>query len=231
MATTTNTIGLLDSIKTLIETNVLGQQTTSIAAGSDSITVTTTCAYADGDYALLYDADATEEREAYEVQIMPTSLTSLWISPTPTTSITNASILRRIGGQYLRSIYTGNPPVTPEFPCIVINGEVIDNAPLALGGTDNAVYAVTVSTFVDAPTYDEANRTAWASAKAIEQALTQQINPTTCQPIWKWENATTTEDEQINHNSTLKVVHFSIVYHEVIQRLAREVPIIAALTP
>lgn len=229
MPFTTDTIGLLDSIKDLITTNVIGSQTTSVIAGSDTLTVETTCAYADGDTALIYDGSATDETQAYEVEVMPTTTTTLWISPTPTTNIPSATIVRRIGGQYLRNIYVGNPPVTPVFPCVVIDGEVIADEPLALGGTDNATYAITVSVFADAPTYDEANRTAWAFMKQIEQALTYQINPTACMAIWKWKLGGMIEDRQNNANSTTKAIHLTIFYDEVIQRLAHELPILQSL--
>lgn len=226
MATTTDTIGLLDAIKTLIERNVIGQQSTSVTTGSDSITVETTCAYADGDYGLIYDADASDETEAYEVQVMPKSTTELWISPTPSTSISNATIVKRVGGQYLRNIYVGNPPVTPAFPCVVIDGELVSEEPLTLGAVSNATYAVTVSVFADGSDYDTANRTAWAYAKQIEQALTYQINPTECIAIWKWKFGGIKEDSQNNGNSTTKAIHLTIFYDEVIQRLAKEMPIL-----
>jgi hypothetical protein len=226
MPFTTDVIGLLDSLKTLIETNVIGQQSTTVTAGSDSLTVETTCAYADGDTALIYDADATDETQAYEVTVMPTTTTTMWISPTPTTNIPSATIVRRIGGQYLRNIYVGNPPVTPDYPCIVIDGEVVDEVPIALAGTASVTYAVTVSTYVDAPDYDTANRTAWAYARQIEQCLTWQINPTTCQAIWRSRITDITQDQQTNDNSTLKCVHIHYQAEEMIQRLAKEMPIL-----
>ncbi len=109
---------LLDSIKTLIETNVIGQQTTSVSAGSDSLTVAHTCAYQDGDLPLSSMLTAITETEAFEVQVMPQSSGRVVDCANHHRDITHATIIGQVGGQYLRNIYVGNRPVTPVFPCL-----------------------------------------------------------------------------------------------------------------
>lgn len=229
MAFTTDLIGLLDDLKDLISSNVTGQQTTTITSGQDVIEVSTTCAYADGDTVLIYPSDQQDETEAYERQVMAMDATHLWLSSALPVDLPNAIIIRRIGGQYCRNIYAGNPPHVESFPAIVIHGAVVDATPMALAGTSSVTYAITLSTFTTAPDYETAHRAAWAIAKEIEQAITLQVNPTPCRPIWRSKIIDITQDEQVNAHSTLKVVHIHYSAEEMLQRFAKEPAILKAI--
>lgn len=234
MATTTDLQGLLDGIKDLITANVLGQQTTTISAGQDEITVATTCAYADGDYCLIYSTDLdpyNPETEAHERQVMPTSDTTLWLSSPIPDDISNARVIRQVAGQYLRNIYVGDPPLTPDFPCLTISGKVDSVTPYALGGTANVVYLVQVCAFTSAPDYETATRSARTIANAVETALTHRYNPSPdpCRAIYKCLMLDVTEDAENNQGSTLKAVKMLLQYEEMIQQFIGERPILESV--
>lgn len=227
MAYVSDPIGLCDSIKSLILSNVVAEQTTSISAGNDKLELQSTCGYSDGDYALIYSSAETDTA-AYEVQCMPRSSTTLWVSPAIPVDIASATVIKRVGGQYLRpgSIHVGNPPATYDFPMVLIDASILDDSPFTLGGVSKTTYGVTISIFDHAPTYQEAHRSCWAFAKQIEHALTCQVNPDPTRCIFNWKLGPIAQDEQVNASSTTKAIHMHIQYEEAIQRLATETPII-----
>jgi hypothetical protein len=226
MAFTSDPLALEDALKALIATNVIGQQSATV--NGDKLTVATTCPYSDGDFVLIFP-DSAEETEAQERQVMAIDSTTLWLSAP--VSFTTATITKQVGGQYLRNVLIGDPPPHPDFPLVTINADVIGDEPLTIGARSNVTYAATVSIFTDGPDYESAHRSAWAFAKSIEHVLTQQINPTRCQWIWKWRIDKVAQDATVNASSTLKAIHLFMTFEEEVQRLAREFPILQQVTP
>jgi len=217
MASTTDTHGLLTAIKTLIETKVIGQQTTSVSSGSDTITVATTSQFRDGDTILIFDNSA-EENEAYERQIIVCNDESrLWLNEPINTDIPNATIIKRIGSHYMRDIYIGNPPVV-NYPCVQISGNVIGEKPAALAGTCNATYAVTVSILNDGADYQSVYESLWTFEKAMENMLIKTINPCPSRCVWNAKLA--------NVSMKSKSIEITMLYDELIQRFSDDLPIL-----
>lgn len=220
MASTTDTIGLLNSIKTLIQSRVIGQQTTSVTSGSDTITVASSSAFRDGDTILIF-SNSAEENEAYERQVIVCNDESrLWLNEPINTDIQDATIIKRIGNHYLRDIYIGNPPVV-SFPCVQISGNVISESPYALAGTSNATYAVTISIQNDGADYESVYESLWTFEKAIENMLIKTINPCHPSPRCIW-NARLVGTKM----SGSKSIEITMVYDELLQRFSDDLPIL-----
>lgn len=224
--TASDLIGLLDSIKLLLECNLLGiMNANPISAGEDEITVDATCPFKDGDSILIYNSSATTTTTAYQRQVMVKPNNVLWLdSPIPN-DIQTPQIQRMISDSFLRAIYVDDPPTKLDFPCLTIDGEVALIEPFALGGTSNVIYLVDISVYADGQNYDEANRRAWSYAREIEHSLFHRISPARDRDrpqIWKSSILSIRQNHQTNQQSTLKVVTISYQVEEIIMRFAAE---------
>ncbi len=227
MAYQSNIIGLMEAIQALLQSNLIAeiQTTQPIQAGDEYITVTDTACYDDGDEIILYDSQATGEYEAYPRAVIVKPDNQLFLSAPITTDITTATIQKTLSGQPLHNIYIGHPPVIQRYPTILIDGNVIEDQPYTLGGGYRVRYGLTVSVFTEATTYQDAHRLAWDFAKRIEQVLTRQINPSSCQTVYNSGIIDITQDAQHNDNSVLKVVHVHYFADEMIMRYRNEMPV------
>lgn len=224
MAYVSDTHNLVQSIKSTIESCVLGQQSLSVSAGDDYITVPDAqYIYADGDYCLIYSQAEETETQAHEVQVMACNETTLWINPIIDHDIPDATIIKRIGTQYLQHIYIGQPPPSLRYPCVLIDADIADDSPFTLGGVSNLTYLVTISIYVDGPDYETAYQDVWTFEKRIEYVLTRKVNPTDCQPIWRVKYLGSQHAQQ----GILQVIHMTYSYEEVLQRLTWECGILA----
>jgi len=213
--------GLLDAIKALIEQNVIATQNAlAVLAGSDHIGVKNTCPYHDGDTVIIYDTQGTT---AFARQVMVKPDQVLWLSEPAPTTLNIAKVQRLIADTYVRDIYPYDPPSKKQYPCITIDGDVTEIYPLTIGGASSTVYDIQVTTYAHAQDYETANRQAWAIANEIERTLFHQVSPSACRPqIWKTDIGPIYQDQQVNDNSTLKMVSLTYTVEEVIQRFAGE---------
>lgn len=219
-------IQTLDSVKALLENNLRADQpvTSPITAGDTRIQLEHVCPFEDGNYIVVYDPDS--DSEAYHRQLIVEDETTLWLSEPIPVDLETARIRKTIDGLSLNSILIGTPNTLSEFPCITISGETGAFEPLASGGLYDAIHELTISIWTECPTYDGANRNAWAIAREVEAVLGNQRNPTESNcSVWFAELHAAQQDELINANSTLKVIHFPYSVHETVQRFTWDIPV------
>ncbi len=221
-----NLTAVLDAVKALLESNLIADQSTTapILAGQDRIQVEQWCPFEDGQFVVVYDSD--NDAEAYPRQIQIEDETTLWLSEPIPVNLESARIQKSINGQYLKTILIGSPQNLTHFPCLTINGDVGSIEPLTIGGLSNVIYDLTISVWAEAPDCDTANRNAWAIAREVEATLTNQINPdpNNCS-IWFSELQAARQDQLVNANSTLKVIHLPYSVHETVQRFIADLPV------
>lgn len=217
---------LIDSVKDLIERNIIATQPAKpILAGQDEITVDNACGYHDGDTIIVYDSHPSETtgETAFTRQVMVKPNNVLWLSESATKTINIPAVQRLIADTFIRDVYPFDPPAKRQFPCITVDGDIVETYPLALGGTSSTVYSLAITTYAHADNYETANRQAWAIAREIERALFNVVSPDPNRPqIWRSDLGPITHDQHVNDTSTLKTVTITWTLEEVIQRFAEE---------
>ena len=169
-------IDLLNNLKSFIEKYIIGEITASpITAGQDKIPVSETCQFIDGEWIIIYPANADSIAHERQVIVKPDNV--LFLSEPITENIDNPLIQKRLpGGQYCQGVYLGNPPQVMRYPAITIDGSYITE-PLASGGLFQRIHNVEFAVNVSAETWDKQYADAWRLASKLESALGLSTNP------------------------------------------------------
>jgi len=170
---------LLQALKKIIERKIVNIQPLreNISAGATTIPVKSVKRFDEGADVVIY-REGEDEGEIHQIYEFTDYRTMVLTTPVSEDFSTSNTRVQNIppGGQWIKAIYIGDPPVIPRFPAITIHGDSRSSDWLTLDSTSDR-YEVSISVYIDASTYDKGYEYVLKLTRSIERTLFHNFYP------------------------------------------------------
>ena len=148
---------LLSALKRIIERKVCNIQTlrTNVLAGATSIPIVSAKRFQPAQEVVIY-RNGEDDGELNTIKCVTDYQTIELLNPIGEDYATSNTRIQNLieGGQWMRGIYIGDPPVIPRYPAITIHGDSISSEWLTLDSTSER-YEVSISVYIEASHYEK----------------------------------------------------------------------------